>query len=267
VAHIITLTTDFGSRDAYVAAMKGVMLSIHASATLVDVTHEVAPQDVMEAAFVLRDAAPHFPPGTVHLAVVDPGVGSSRRAVALSHGGQIFVGPDNGLFTLLVGSREPDKLVVLDKPEFWRTETPSTTFHGRDIFAPVAAHLAGGHSLDEVGSPGQALEPLHWALPIADEQGIQGWVVHVDHFGNCITNIPRKLFEDRRAGRAVKCYVGTAIVAGLSTTYADVAAGEPLMLFGSGDVLEIAVNTGNASSLFSIRKGASVNIVFVDKRT
>lgn len=247
--------------------MKGVILSIHPAATFVDVSHEIAPQDVMEAAFVLRDAAPHFPPGTVHLVVVDPGVGSSRRAVALCHGGQIFVGPDNGLFTLLAGSREPDRLVVLDKPDFWRTPVASATFHGRDIFAPVAAHLAGGRTLDEVGSPGQVLEPLHWALPIADEQGIQGWVVHVDHFGNCITNIPRELFERHRAGRGVKCYVGTTIISGLETTYADVAAGEPLLLFGSGEVLEVAVNAGNASSLFSIRKGASVSIVFVEKRS
>jgi S-adenosylmethionine hydrolase len=171
------------------------------------------------------------------------------------------------LFTLLVGSREPCELIVLDKPDFWRTPEVSSTFHGRDIFAPVAAYLAAGRTLAEVGTSGSALEPLHWALPISDEQGIQGWVVHIDHFGNCITNIPREVFENYRAGRSVKCYVGTAIIPALQTTYADVAAGEPLALFGSGGYLEVAVNAGNASNLFSIRKGASVNIVFLDKRT
>lgn len=263
---IITLTTDFGSRDAYVAAMKGVILSICPDARLVDVSHEIAPQDIMEAAFVLRDAVQYFPAGTVHLAVVDPGVGGSRRAVALSAGDQLFVGPDNGLFTLLMGSREPDELVVLSRAEYWRTPAPSTTFHGRDIFAPAAAHLACGKTLQDVGVPSATLEPLYWALPIADEQGVQGWVVHVDRFGNCITNISRALLDGGHEGRTVKCYVGTAIIPNVQNTYGDVASGEPLALFGSSGFLEVAVNNGNASKLFSIRKGASVNIVFTDKR-
>ena len=198
VPPLVTLTTDFGLRDAYVAAMKGVILSICPEARLVDVSHEVAPQDVMEAAFVLRQAVPYFPPEAVHLVVVDPGVGTARRPVALRHGGHRFVGPDNGLFALLLDGAAPETLVGLDRPAFWRTEAPSTTFHGRDVFAPVAAHLAAGRRLAEVGTPAAALESLHWALPIADAQGLRGWVVHVDHFGNGITNIPRDLFERQR---------------------------------------------------------------------
>lgn len=204
---LITLTTDFGTRDAYVAAMKGVLLSLAPQARLVDITHEIRPQDVMEAAFVLREAVPYFPPGTIHLVVVDPGVGTARRAVALRHGAHWFVGPDNGLFTLVLGTERPDELVELNRPEFWRTPTPSQTFHGRDIFAPAAGHLAAGRSLQEIGTPLEQLTTLRWMEPSASNESIHGWVVHVDRFGNCITNVSRELFERYRAGRPFKCYV------------------------------------------------------------
>ena len=262
---IITLTTDFGTRDAYVAAVKGAILSVGPEARIVDVTHEVAPHDIMEAAFVLRNAAPFFPPETVHLAVVDPGVGGTRRPVALAHAGHYYVGPDNGLFTLVVGDREPAELVVLDRKEAWRSSDASATFHGRDIFAPVAARLAAGKNLKEVGTAASTLEPLQWALPISDEQGIQGWVVHTDRFGNCITNITEELLEPHRTGPSIKCYVGSAIIKGLKRTYSDVVPGEPLLLFGSSGYLEIAVNNGNAAGLYSIRKGASVSILYTDR--
>lgn len=264
VAPILTLTTDFGTRDAYVAAMKGVILSRCPDVRLVDVTHQITPQEVLEGAFVLQGAVAHYPAGTIHLVVVDPGVGTHRRAVALRHGDQRFVGPDNGLFALLLDGAPPDELVVLDRPAFWRTPEPSATFHGRDIFAPVAAHLAAGRALTDVGTPADALEPMHWALPIADEQGVQGWVIHIDRFGNCITNISRSLFEERRAHRRVKCYAGSTVLKDVQTTYGAVAAGEALTLFGSSGFLEIAVNAGNAAKLLGIRKGASVSLIFVD---
>src|SRR5690606_30206461 len=190
-----------GLRDPYVAAMKGAMLRVAPGLRLVDVTHEVEPQDVMGAAFLLRQALPYFPEGTVHLAVVDPGVGTARRPLAAAFGGHLFGGPDNGLLALLVGPGEgeraaPDAVVVLDRPAFWHTPTPSRTFHGRDVFGPVAAHLAAGRALDEVGTPTDDYERLLWALPIADAEGIQGWVVHVDRFGNCITNVPAALLAE-----------------------------------------------------------------------
>lgn len=262
LSRIITLTTDFGQRDAYVAAMKGVILGINPSVQLVDVSHDIAAQDVMEGAFVLRGAVEHFPPGTIHVAVVDPGVGTARRPVALRRGYQYFVGPDNGLFALLLDRADPDEAVVLDRPDAWRTPAPSATFHGRDVFAPVAAHLSTGRPLSDLGSPLDRLTPLHWALPIADEQGLQGWVVHLDHFGNCITNIPRADFDARRAGRRVKCIARGAVLDTLAETYADVEAGEPLLLFNSDGFLEIAVNAGNAAELLGIRKGDTVHVVF-----
>lgn len=265
MARLLTLTTDFGTRDAYVAAMKGVMLDICPEARMIDITHEIAPQDIMEAAFVLREAVPYFPADSVHLVVVDPGVGTERRPVALHHDGQWFVGPDNGIFPLVLGDTAPAEAVVLDCQEYWRTSAPSTTFHGRDIFAPAAAHLAAGRPLTELGSPVEELEPLRWALPIIDTQGIRGWVVHIDHFGNCITNIPKETFEERRSGRPLKCFVGSTVLRSVHPTYGAVAEGDPLALFGSSGFLEIAVNSGNAAELLGIRKGAPVDIVFQKK--
>lgn len=262
VPALVTLLTDFGTRDAYVAAMKGVILSIAPDVTIIDISHEVAPQDVMEAAFVLGGAVQHFPDSTIHVAVVDPGVGSERRPVALRFRDHIFVGPDNGLFTLLMKDEQPSLLVELDRPEFWRTTDVSATFHGRDVFAPVAAHLAAGRELDDMGRRIEQLAPMHWALPTVDEHGFQGWVVHVDHFGNCISNISRDAFLKVREGRVMKGFAGSAILTDVYHTYSDVAAGEPLLLFNSENLLEIAVYGGSAAKLLSIQKGAPVNVVF-----
>ncbi|MFB6273838.1 MAG: S-adenosyl-l-methionine hydroxide adenosyltransferase family protein [Salinibacter sp.] len=273
-APVITITTDFGTEDAYVPAMKGTMLSICSSARLVDVTHEITPQDVMEAAFVLRSARPHFPDEVVHLVVVDPGVGTDRRAVALRAEGQWFVGPDNGVFPLVLDQTQPEAMVKLDDPEFWRSPSPSTTFHGRDIFAPAAAHLAAGRSVEEIGTPIDTLEPLKWARPTTAAGTVQGWIVHVDHFGNCITNIRRSTLataaglEDSdpptAAFPSVTAYVGNTTLEALHSTYGAVPEGDPLLLFGSTGHLEIAANGGNAAELLDIRKGDSVKIVFDD---
>ena len=268
----VTLTTDFGLQDAYVAAMKGAMLRVAPELRLVDVTHLVAPQDVMGAAFLLRQVLPYFPEGTVHLVVVDPGVGTARRALAASFGGHVFVGPDNGLLSLLLGpgteggadAAEPDAVVVLDRPAFWGTATPARTFHGRDVFGPVAAHLAAGRALDEVGTPTDRFERLLWALPIADGEGIQGWVVHIDRYGNCVTNVPEALLAPGGRPRRLKCYVGTAILDGIHDTYGDVPPGEPLALVGASGHLEIGVRDGDAAALLDIRKGSRVSLVYAD---
>jgi hypothetical protein len=269
------------------------MLSIHPDARLVDVTHEINPQDVMEAAFVLRTTTPFFPPGTVHLVVVDPGVGTDRRAVAVRSGDQWFVGPDNGVFPLVLDEEEPDEIRVLDNPDAWRSDAPSATFHGRDIFAPVAAHLDAGRAPEDVGSTGEDLRPLRWAMPITDSHSVQGYVAHVDRFGNCITNIRRQtlvrtgmdegpsidstnggpgtetgvaepdIAEPKIADLpALKAYVGNAVIENLHRTYGAVADGDPLLLFGSSGFLEVAVNAGSAAELLNIRKGDSIKVVF-----
>jgi len=269
---VITITTDFGTEDAYVPAMKGTMLSICPQARLVDVTHDISPQDVMEAAFVLRSARPYFPEGAVHLVVVDPGVGTDRRAVALRAEGQWFVGPDNGVFPLVLDQEPPDAMVELDDPTFWRSASPSTTFHGRDIFAPAAAYLADGRSVEEIGTPIDTLEPLRWARSSTAPQTVQGWVVHVDHFGNCITNIRRSTLADAAelddseppldAFPPLKCYAGSTVLRELHPTYGAVPEDDPLLLFGSTGYLEIAANGGNAAELLDIRKGDSIKLVF-----
>lgn len=269
---LITITTDFGTEDAYVPAMKGTMLSIAPEARLVDVTQEIAPQDVMESAFVLQSAQPFFPAGTIHLVVVDPGVGTDRRAVALQHEDHWYVGADNGLFPLVFNGASPDAIVELDDPDAWRTPAPSNTFHGRDIFAPAAAHLAAGRSLEDIGSPIDTLETLQWARPIAESNSVRGRVVYVDHFGNCVTNIRRSTLAEALeldaeqptvdAFPSVEGYVGTTVLETIHVTYGAVAEGEPLLLFGSTDFLEVGVNGGNAAELLDIRKGDSVKIVF-----
>jgi len=273
VPALLTLTTDFGIDDAYVAAMKGVAASVAPTVRVIDVTHTITPQEVMEAAWILRQTVPFFPEGTVHLAVIDPGVGTTRRAIACRIANHTFVGPDNGLFSLLLGEdglgpELPDEVVVLDRPAYWRTGAPSRTFHGRDVFAPVAAHLAAGKPLEDVGSPApiDSLVRLQWVRPRADDQGVQGWVVHIDRFGNAITNIPEELLEVHRRDREVRCYAGSAILEGIADTYAEVEQGEALVIVGSSGHIEVSINGGHAASLLSLIKGSAVSIVFGDRR-
>lgn len=262
----LTLTTDFGHADGYVGAMKGAVYSVAPRLIVVDISHDVPPQDVMAAAFVLQTAAPHFPDGTVHLAVIDPGVGTDRRAVAarFTLDGRLFtfVGPDNGLLPLVLDGGEPDEAVVLDLPAAWRTATPSRTFHGRDVFGPVAARLASGAALASVGSPAGDLYRLHWPLPRTDDEGIVGMVIAIDHYGNCITNVTTEAVEQWSAGRDVTCYVGTEILRGILPTYGAASPGEALALVGSHGRLEVAVHGGDAATLLSVRRGDKVNLVF-----
>ncbi len=261
---IITLTTDFGLSEGYVGAMKGVILSKNPTITLVDITHEIQAYDVMAAAFVLKQSLEYFREGTVHLVVVDPGVGSQRRGIAIAHHGHYFVGPDNGLFSLFFEPETPQQIVELEPDPNYPL---STTFHGRDLFAPAAAKLACGVPLHQLGPSVSKLKPLHWALPIDNEEMIQGWVMYIDHFGNCITNISRALLDHRLEGRKVTGYVGSGIIRSIHTTYSDVSVGETLMLFGSTDLLEVATNQGDAATLLHIQKGTPINLVFGSRVT
>ena len=263
---IVTLTTDFGQRDGYVAAMKGAMLSVAPDLRMVDVSHHIPAQDVMAAAFVLRQVIPSYPAESVHLAVVDPGVGTERRAIAarFAMGGQThrFVGPDNGILPLLAGEYIGE-IVELDRAEVWFEPSPSRTFHGRDVFGPVAARLAAGARLADVGTPVEAVSAMHWPLPRIDDQAIDGMVLHVDTFGNCITNVTAEDLDAHRDGRSFKCYAGSTVIQSHQATYAEVSVGDPITLIGSTGLLEIAVNCGHAADLLSIQRGASVNVVFV----
>ncbi len=255
---VITFTTDFGFADGWAAAMKGTVLRLAPDAQLVDVTHAVPPQDVRAGAFVLGTTWAAFPPGTIHLAVVDPGVGTARRAVALEVERHRFVGPDNGLFTFplrrAAASGLPVEAVVLDRPAFHGPEA-STTFHGRDVFAPVAGHLAAGRTLGEVGSPLDAASLVRQRVQAA---GSRGEVLHVDRFGNLVTSLPRPEGAVRvrlpGAGPA-------AATLRLVETFADVPPGEAAALVGSAGLVEIVVNQGRAAERFAARRGDPVELV------
>lgn len=245
---IITLTTDFGLRDPYVAAMKGVILNIHPGAVLVDITHEIAPGSVSEAADVLLQAAPFFPPGTVHVAVVDPGVGTARRAIAAKCHGHFLVGPDNGLFWPLLRTDPAASLVHLVQERFFHHPV-SRTFHGRDLFAPVGAHLALGRDLREMGNTVSDPVSLVVNRPRVEGDALLGEVSRVDRFGNLVTNISSDDLEEFLNGREPFFQAGDLELRGIRSCYGDVRAGESLALIGSAGTLELSVNGGKASDL------------------
>lgn len=252
---IITLTTDFGLADGYVGTMKGVILGIAPAARLVDLSHEITPQNVPQAAYILRRAAPYFPLGTIHLAVVDPGVGSARRPLLVVTPQAMFVGPDNGLFTFAL-DQPAAQAYVLDRPETWLPQI-SNTFHGRDIFAPVAARLATGFAPDELGTP--ICDAVRFDQPAPQRLGndeIVGHVIHVDRFGNLISDVPAAWLTDGRW----RCEIAGQRLETLTATYADVAPGTLLALVSSGGTLEVAVREGNAARALDIGAGATVTL-------
>jgi S-adenosyl-L-methionine hydrolase (adenosine-forming) len=257
---IVTLTTDFGLSDSYVAQMKGAMLSIAPEATLIDVTHQVFRQDCAAASAILADAVRAFPPGTIHLAVVDPGVGSERRAVAvetMAEGnaeGPRLVAPDNGVLTDVVKAFPVRRAVQLTEKRFWRRSV-SQTFHGRDIFGPVAAHWSRGVDLSEFGP---ALETPLVTLP-ADSptvagDTIQGRIVRTDSFGNLITNIDVSLLPTTGREKLV-VELGEQRIVGIARYYGERAPGELLALIGSSGHLEVAVCMGHAGEILAAWSG------------
>lgn len=247
---IITLTTDFGLGDGYVAALKGVILGLRPEASIVDLCHLVPAQDLARAAYLLRDTCPSFPAGTIHLVVVDPEVGSTRRLILLDSAGQRFLAPDNGVLTLVTGEGAAAWQVAC--PHLYR-QPPSATFHGRDILAPLAAHLANGLAPAHIGPalPTAALHRLPLPLPILDLKSgrLRGEVIHIDHFGNLATNIHaadiRQLTDNPAA---IEVRLGAAPpIRGILLTYAQAQPGQALAVIGGNGHLEIAVNQGHAA--------------------
>ena len=243
--------TDFGTRDAYVAAMKGVILQAAPQANVVDVTHEIERHNILHGAFVLRHTVPWFPPGTVHVVVVDPGVGSPRRILVGRFAGQFVVAPDNGVISLLQRDVRAEEMRVVENRRLMLAQV-SSTFHGRDIMAPVAAHLATGTSLHDVGPATDRAEVLQ--LPEAKldaEYKLTGQLLYTDHFGNLITNIARSDLALTFKHRVdVEVRLDGTSVGPIRKAYQEVAPGEPLALIGSSDMVEIAVHGGSASERF-----------------
>jgi S-adenosyl-L-methionine hydrolase (adenosine-forming) len=258
---IIALMTDFGMRDHFVATMKGVILQIDPRALIVDVTHEVDPQQVYEAAFTLRQAFPYFPEHTIFVAVVDPTVGTSRRILAARYSNRILLVPDNGVITLIHRDAELQEMRLVENRRFMAGSL-SSTFHGRDIFAPVAAHLSKGARLGELGPMADSLELLELAKPAHTGDGaLTGEVVYVDRFGNLITNISAlDLSAANTPGHTHRVRVEGRDVGPIRIAYADVPAGECVALIGSTEMLEIAVNQGSAHERLALAKGARVTV-------
>jgi S-adenosyl-L-methionine hydrolase (adenosine-forming) len=256
---VIALLTDFGIRDHYVGTMKGVMLGICGEATLVDITHDVPPHDVLAGALELAAAFMYFPPGTIFLAVVDPGVGSSRPAVAVETAGFRFVAPDNGVLTAVLARHAPARAIELTESRYARP-TISRTFEGRDRFAPAAAWLATGVDLAALGRPAGDLQRLDIPQPHADADDIRGQVLRVDRFGNLITNIDRATFDRVIGNGTADVRIGPHAVPAFVSTYAEAPSGGICALFGSSDHVEVAANGGSAAEALRVERGAPVHI-------
>lgn len=256
---IITFTTDFGTADHFAGVMKGVILSLAPHALLVDLSHDVSSYEVAEAAFLVAQAYPYFPPRTVHVVVVDPGVGSQRRPLLMQTAGQYFVGPDNGVFAQ-VFSREPKRTVrVLENPRY-RLPAVSQTFHGRDIFAPAAAHLARGVTPARFGPKIEDyLRPLSEKPVRTARRGWTGSILKVDKFGNLVTNFTLGEFPQIAAGR-FELQVGLQLVSRFASCYAENPFGEPFLISGSSGYLEVSVNQGSAAKQLGCAAGAPVEL-------
>ena len=274
---VITLTSDFGLRDGFVAAMRAAILGILPDASIVDISHDVPPQDVAQGAFIVGTTCPRFPEGTVHVAVVDPGVGTDRRPVVLMAGGHVYVAPDNGLLTYILsahgaggypqqlgregGFGTPTRLPVpevcsaylLNRDAYWLAPV-SRTFHGRDIFAPVAAHIASGVRPGDAGEPVDTLTYLNLLHPVREEDAIHGRVIYVDGFGNLATNLVAREMEETK----VVVEIGGQRIFGLSDSYA--AGGGLLAIAGSHGYLEIALTNGSAARRLRAAVGTGVTV-------
>lgn len=254
-SRIVTLLTDFGVKDAYVGAMKGVILKICPESTLVDISHEVPRHSISQGAFILSQVSPYFPLGSVHLVVVDPGVGTARRRIIIQSNHQFYVGPDNGVLFLAAEKEGILKTIEIKTGKFMLPH-PTRTFEGRDIFAPIAAHLAKGVAIDEFGPEIKDLTPLSISKPKMRDRKLLGEIISIDNFGNITTNIPENLLGKAVEGVSMKVTIGKiSVICPLSKTYSEITAGAPLLTVGSSGFIEIAVNQGSAEQLFKTKIG------------
>jgi S-adenosylmethionine hydrolase len=261
---VISLLTDFGLSDAYVGIMKGVILSKAPDAGIVDISHRISPQDLVRAAYLIDSAYHYFPKGTVHVVVVDPGVGGNRDIIALEAAGYYFLAPDNGVLTRILETTTVSSAVTVENRRFF-LETVSRTFHGRDIFAPVAAYLVQGGDLRDLGPLVAPGDLAHLRLPkprVAKTGEVIGAVIDIDRFGNLITNIDEGLIQGlcKKSGSAVTVHVSRSIIYGLQISYAGVSPGEGLAIIGSRGTLEISVNCGSARDFFPAAIGDTVMV-------
>jgi S-adenosylmethionine hydrolase len=262
---VITLLTDFGTADEYVGVMKGVMLSICPSVTVVDITHQIEPQDIEQAAYLVPAYCHYFPEGTIHIVVVDPGVGSQRGVLAVRFRKHFFIAPDNGVLSLLLRDQKSDTIIEVNKSEYF-LKPLSTTFHGRDIFATLGAHIACGTKIESLGLRRQIKDIFYLndlTCQVTESGELIGKIVSIDHFGNLISNIDAvQLRNFYRSGPSQQIHItiGALTIHGIAKTYADAASEAPLALIGSRGYLEIALNCANAQKQLKARKGDRICI-------
>lgn len=255
---IITLTTDFGTKDPYVAAMKGVILRINPEINIVDLTHEISPQNILEANLFLANSCPYFPEGTIHIVVVDPGVGSKREPIVVSAGNQVFVCPDNGILTLISKKLQIKEARVIKNKTFM-LKNISSTFHGRDIFAPAAAYLASGKKIEDVGEKSDKIVMMDIPQTKLENDRITGEIIHIDRFGNLISNIDLNLFKK---GKKYEILIKDKRLSEINLAYGEKNKNELLALIGSSDLLEISLNQGNAANVLGISIGEKISVKF-----
>ncbi len=254
---VISLTTDFGTRDAYVGAMKGVMLSINKHIQIIDITHDLPSFQVFPAALILKDAGPYFPEESIHIGVIDPGVGGHRRPVLIKIQNRFYIGPDNGIFGLLLNEYGFEGAWELNNTEYF-LDSISHTFHGRDLFAPAAAYLAKGVNPQDFGP--QVTDPVRLELPgyEIENDRLQGEILWVDNFGNCITNLSETLISDWAQGTTFQIYAASEIITQVSNSYEAVSSGKGLAIYSSMRYLEIACNQARADLTMGLARGDSI---------
>jgi S-adenosylmethionine hydrolase len=262
---VITILSDFGVDDEYIGVMKGVILSICPSVSIVDITHQIDPQDIAQAAYLIPASYRFFPKGTVHLIVVDPGVGSQRDILAIDHAGHIFIAPDNGVLTLLMNREKSDTIVRIHNADYF-LKPVSATFHGRDIFAPIGAHIVNGTGLEDLGTKINIEDIVHLEdlnCRLSENGELVGKIISVDRFGNLITNIDSNSLAKLRQNNAenrLQIHINTHVIFDLSDNYTSAEPNSPLALIGSRNYLEIAVNCGSAKQHFKAQKGDAVRV-------
>lgn len=260
---LITLLTDFGTADYFVGAMKGVILSANADARIVDITHEIPPQDILAGAFTLSAVYQTFPAGTIHVAVVDPGVGSTRRPILVSGNKQFFVGPDNGLFSFIYEREAETPVFHLTNENYFR-QPVSATFHGRDVFAAVAGALSKGISPDQLGVEIKDYVRLSNLKPkLTGTNIIAASIIHIDQFGNCVTNLTREDLTDEMFARGVRLKVGGREITSFRNFFAEdeKSTDELFAIWGSAGYLEIAAFRASAASLLNARTGQTIQVM------
>jgi S-adenosylmethionine hydrolase len=260
---IITLTTDFGRKDPYAAEMKAVILSISRKAKIVDITHQIEKFNIRMGAYTLAAACPYFPKDTIHVAVIDPGVGTKRKAILIQTNNDYFIGPDNGVLALAAKSQGVKQVYKIENPKLMLPKI-SNTFHGRDIFAPAAAHLANGASPPEFGREIRKIVMPKFAKTTKTKTTLTGEIIHIDGFGNIITNIRDKDLELMGTKKTVNLKIKNAVLKlKLCKAYAEAKAQQPLAIIGSHNFLEICINQGNAAENFQTRVGDKVTLYYI----